>query len=333
LRGEVDTGSGAARAAAPPRTHEASSGMPPCDPSSPGGGDGGPAAEDRFTGVRYEPYRASRRDEGGEVLRGRFARDGYLYLPGAFPQSLVDPLRDAFLAVLAPHIRWDVKLATPVLEGEPFFESDPLFDALYPRVQALEVLHRLFHTSVARGLMQLVAGSPVFVYPMKMARIASPRRIGFETPPHQDAYSHHAGPAMAGIWVALHDVKETMGRLALLPASHTRGVRPVYQARGVGGVQCEIYPDETCWHVGNVRAGDVIIFHSRTVHRAQPNTDAQRVRLSVDTRFCTYGEPVFSTNLEPHHGCRIPGLTWEAVYRGWKQRDLRYYWHDYPALF
>jgi hypothetical protein len=316
-----------------PNGSSARVGEPRSEPSSPAGREDGREASDRFAGASYEPYRVSRREEDGEVLRHRFDVDGYLYFPAAFPPSLVEPLRDAFLTALAPHVVWDVQEKTPVLEGEPFFESDPLFDALYPRVQALEALHRLFHTRVAQHLMQIVAGVPVFVYPMKMARIATPRRLGFETPPHQDAYSHHAGPTMAGIWVALHDVDANMGRLALLPGSHTRGVRPVHRAQGVGGVQCEIYPDETRWHVANVRAGDAIIFHSQTVHRAQPNSDARRVRLSVDTRFCDYGAPVFSTNLEPHHGCRIPGLDWDFVYRDWAQEDLRYYWRDYPALF
>jgi hypothetical protein len=324
---------GASHTGAAPNSREARGGESPSDSRGPVGSDIGLAASDRFAAARYEPYRVSRREEGGDLLRHRFAADGYLYLPAAFPPSLVEPLRDAFLTALAPHVLWDAQEKRPVLEGEPFFESDPLFDALYPRVQALEALHRLFHTDVARDLMQIVAGEPVFVYPMKMARIATPRRLGFETPPHQDAYSHHAGPTMAGIWVALHDVDASMGRLALLPGSHTRGVRPVHRAQGVGGVQCEIYPDETCWHVANVGAGDVIIFHSQTVHRAQPNTDARRVRLSVDTRFCDYGAPVFSTNLEPHHGCRIPGLSWETVYRGWQRRDLQYYWRDYPALY
>ncbi|WP_439102067.1 phytanoyl-CoA dioxygenase family protein [Congregibacter sp.] len=290
----------------------------------------GPAAD--FRAAVYAPFTRSRFDEPPEDLQARFHQEGYLYLPRAL-SSVVEPLLNDMLAVLAPHIHWDQTLATPVLAGEPFFESDPLWDAVYPEVQALESLHRLFHDEEAQRLMTLVAGEETFVYPMKMARIAAPRKIGFETPPHQDAFSHHAGPTMAGIWVALHDAEESMGRLTILPGSHERGVRPVFEARGVGGVQCEIYPDETLWHVSDVSAGDVIIFHSQTVHRAQPNLDGQRVRLSVDTRFCDYGAPVFATNLEPHHGWRIPRLDWEYVYRHWRSNDLHYYWRDYPALF
>lgn len=286
-----------------------------------------------FSAATYAPYVTSQLHEAPAELKRRFARDGYLYLPRAIDSQITEPLRDALLGELEPNIIWNSALNSPVLQGEPFFESDPLWDELYPEIQALEELHALFHRPEVVRLMNCVAGETVFVYPMKMARISAPRKLGFETPPHQDAFSHHAGPTMAGIWIALHDADRAMGRLTLLPGSHTRGVRPVHEARGVGGVQCEIYADETLWHVSDVEAGDVILFHSQTVHRAQPNTDPARVRLSVDTRFCDYGAPVFSTNLEPHHGWRIPRLDWEYVYRGFSNSRLKYYWRDYPALF
>jgi ectoine hydroxylase-related dioxygenase (phytanoyl-CoA dioxygenase family) len=181
--------------------------------------------------------------------------------------------------------------------------------------------------------MELVVGKEAFVYPMKMARISTPGRIGYETPPHQDAHSHHAGPTMAGFWVALHPVNEAMGRVKVLPKSHERGVRPVFKTQGVGGVQCEIYDDENVWHVSNFEAGDVLIFHSCTVHKAEPNTTTDTVRISVDTRFCDHGAPVFSTNLDPHHGWRIAGLDWPAIYSQWQETQYQYYWKDYPNLF
>ncbi len=137
---------------------------------------------------------------------------------------------------------------------------------------------------------------------------------------------------MAGIWVALHDVSAGMGRLQLLPGSHKQGVRKVLQAEGVGGVQCEIFPEENQWHVSDVGQGDVILFHACCVHRAEPNTSENAVRVSVDTRFCDYGAPVFVSNLEPHHGWRIQTLDWSAIYADWHDTGLQYYWRDYPNL-
>lgn len=279
-----------------------------------------------------QPFVVSHAQEDLQVLRERFAQWGYLYIKQYVPLAACENLLGSLLSAATPHIGRRGSLA-PHLQAEPFFETDPAWDEIYPKIQALESFHSFFHQQHLLELMEIVSGREVFVYPMKMARISTPGKIGYETPPHQDAHSHHAGPTMAGFWVALHDVTAAMGRVKVLPKSHERGVRPVFRTQGVGGVQCEIYPDETCWHVSDFEAGDVLIFHSCTVHKAEPNTTADTVRISVDTRFCDHGAPVFSTNLEPHHGWRIPGLDWAAIYRNWKEPSLQYYWRDYPNLF
>jgi len=279
-----------------------------------------------------QPLLVSRADENPQTLRERFAQWGYLYIKQYVPVAECESLLNALLQETAPHICRD-GTQPPRLQGQPFFETDPAWDEIYPKIQALEAFHSFFHQPHVLNLMETVTGKTPFVYPMKMARISTPGKIGFETPPHQDAHSHHAGPTMAGFWVALHDVAESMGRVKVLPGSHKRGVRPIFSTPGVGGVQCEIYDDETTWHVSNFDAGDVLIFHSCAVHKAEPNTTSDTVRMSIDTRFCDHGAPVFSTNLEPHHGWRIEGLDWPSIYRGWQDTQYQYYWRDYPNLF
>ena len=278
------------------------------------------------------PYVVSSLSEDTRVLRERFNDWGYLYIKRYIPPADCERLLDAVLLACDPYIRGNAS-SSPHLEGEPFFETDPVWDEIYPKIQSLEAFHTFFHQQHVLNLMEIVTGAPVFVYPMKMARISTPGKIGFETPPHQDAHSHHAGPTMAGFWVPLHDVSEPMGRVKVLPKSHKLGVRPVFNTQGVGGVQCEIYENETTWHVSDVEAGDVLIFHSCTVHRAEPNTTSEAVRISVDTRFCDHGAAVFSTNLDPHHGWRIAGLDWPSIYSGWQNSQYQYYWRDYPGLF
>lgn len=280
-----------------------------------------------------QPLIVSRCDEDPAALRARFQDWGYLYFKRYVAADPCRRLLQDLVRELAPHVALDANSGLPVLAGTPFVETDALWDALYPKIQALQSFHGFFHDAAIRHLMQIVSGSDVFVYPMKMARISTPGKIGYETPPHQDARSHAAGPTMAGIWIALHDIATEMGRLKILPRSHTRGVRPVHESAGVGNVQCEIYPEETVWHVSDVEQGDVIIFHSCCVHGAQPNTSPQNVRMSVDTRFCDYGAPVSRINLHPHHGWRIAGLDWPAVYKNWSRQDLQYYWQDYPKLW
>lgn len=278
-----------------------------------------------------QPYIESRVDETPAMLRARFQEYGYLFFKRYLPQPQCDAMLEGLLECAAPHI--GSVDGSPTLDCSPFSESDPLWDEIYPKIQSLESFHSIFHHGPLFDLMGIVTNAPVFVYPMKMARISTPGKLGYETPPHQDAHSHHAGPTMAGIWVALHDIRDDMGRVKVLAKSHLRGVRPVHQTQGVGGVACEIYPEETTWHVSDYSAGDVLIFHSCTVHKAEPNRSQNDVRMSIDTRFCDYGAPVYSTNLEPHHGWRIDSLDWDFIYRNWKDEALQYYWQDYPALF
>ncbi|MFT5483160.1 MAG: ectoine hydroxylase-related dioxygenase (phytanoyl-CoA dioxygenase family) [Halieaceae bacterium] len=289
---------------------------------------------DSSTIVRAEqnsPLVISKVDEDRKVLKARFDQYGYLYFQRAIAVAKCANLLHSFLDQLDPHIVYSEATGQPVLHGEPFFETDPVWDVVYPKMQSLYEFHNFFHDDDALELMRVVCAEDIFVYPMKMGRIASPRKIGYETPPHQDAHSHQAGPSMAGFWVALHDVKQGMGRLKMLPGSHKKGVRDVFEATGVGGVQCEIFDAETTWHVSDVAQGDVIIFHSCCVHKAEPNTTEDSVRISIDTRFCDYGESVFATNFEPHHGWRIDGFDWESIYASWTDQGLKYYWRDYKT--
>jgi len=279
------------------------------------------------------PFVTSHAGEDPQVLRNRFAEWGYLYLKSFVDSARCEAQLEEILQATSPHVVRPRGSVLPQLVGDPFYETDAIWDEVYPKVQSLESFHSFFHQPDLLELMQQVVNDNVFVYPIKMARISTPRKIGYETPPHQDAYSHHAGPTMAGIWVALHDISEAMGRVKVLPKSHLGGVRKVFQAEGVGGVQCEIYPNETQWHVSDFEQGDILIFHSCTVHRAEPNLTQNTARISIDTRFCDYGAPVFSTNLEPHHGWRIDRLGWESIYEGWNNPDLKYYWKTYPNLF
>ncbi|MBE9538924.1 MAG: phytanoyl-CoA dioxygenase family protein [Proteobacteria bacterium] len=275
----------------------------------------------------------SDKNEEPEILRARFQDLGYLFFKKYIAEEKCNSMLHSFLDEISPYLTYDKDAKCPVYNGTPFSETDPQWDEVYPKMQALEEFHHFFHEDDVLDLMRTVSGTEVFVYPIKMARISTPGKLGYETPPHQDAHSHHAGPTMAGIWVALHDVTLQMGRVKVLPGSHKQGVRRVFEAEGVGGVQCEIFPDETTWHVSDFEKGDVLIFHSCCIHKAEPNTGDRLARISVDTRFCDFGAPVFFTNLEPHHSWRIEELNWDYIYRNWQSEKLQRYWQDYPNLF
>ena len=145
-------------------------------------------------------------NEAPDILRSRFQEWGYLYFKQyVAPEKCASLLKD-ILSRLSPYVSMDESRQLPILTGEGFVETDAVWDEVYPKIQALESFHGFFHDAELLELMRTVSNSEVFVYPMKMARISTPKKLGYETPPHQDARSHVAPSSMAGIWVALHDV-------------------------------------------------------------------------------------------------------------------------------
>ena len=245
----------------------------------------------------------SDKNEDLDTLRERFQQYGYLHFKRFVEEQECEALLDDILGHCAPYIQLDQEDQRPILKGDPFFESDSTWNEIYPKIQSLENFHQFFHQPDVLQLMETLSGAKPFVYPMKMARISTPKKIGYETPPHQDAHSHQAGDTMAGMWIALQDINENLGRLKLLPYSHKRGVRNVFTADGC------------------------------CVHKAEPNRSEDTVRFSVDTRFCDYGAPTFISNFEPHYGSHIEGHNWESIYKDWKSKELQYYWRDYPGIF
>jgi len=76
--------------------------------------------------------------------------------------------------------------------------------------------------------------------------------------------------------------------------------------------------------------GNVLIFHSLTVHAATPNTSAQ-LRISMDCRFQDARRSVNPANFV------FPGSSneksWETIYAGWPSEELKYFWKTMPLLF
>jgi hypothetical protein len=70
-----------------------------------------------------------------------------------------------------------------------------------------------------------------------------------------------------------------------------------------------------------MRAGDVLVFHSLTVHKGIPNR-SDRLRMSIDCRFQRVRDPFNPDNANPDG----QPLSWEQVYGGWRSDALQYYW-------
>ena len=158
--------------------------------------------------------------------------------------------------------------------------------------------------------------SPAFIFPTNLEQT---------TPPHQDFVLIQGTPDVWTTWLPLGDCPHRMGGLSVLTGSHKKGVLPVSRALGAGGLRAHFEKIGGEWVSSPFEAGDVLFFHSHTVHRGLPNLSGNRIRLSVDFRYQRASEPVMDKVLTPHQN----RLSWEEVYRGWKSTKYQYHWKQY----
>ena len=126
-------------------------------------------------------------------------------------------------------------------------------------------------------------------------------------------------------WIPLHDCPISVGPLQIMKGSHRLGFQQHYDEN----LHVPEIPREATigdWVGGQVNAGDVLFFHSLTVHAAAPNR-SQQLRISLDCRFQDYCRELNPANLA---FAGESGKSWEKTYAGWHSDDLKYYWKALP---
>jgi ectoine hydroxylase-related dioxygenase (phytanoyl-CoA dioxygenase family) len=257
-------------------------------------------------------------------LRDRMADDGYLFLPGLLNSSAVATTRADILDICR-EAGWLAggNVSAAVVPSAACEPPDPRYYEVYRRVVSLESYNSLPHDpalfAVARALLDEVE---VLLRPARLARLVFPQPGLGATPPHQD-FPHEQGTYDAyTAWLPLGRVDRPLGGLAVWPGSHRNGVVEHGFVYGTGGLGIHTGQMAPRWLSADFQAGDVVLFHSLTVHGALPNRTADGLRISADVRFQRACDPVAPHMLQPSGG----QLTWEDVYAAWKSDDLKYYW-------
>jgi hypothetical protein len=112
--------------------------------------------------------------------------------------------------------------------------------------------------------------------------------------------------------------------LQIAAGSHTNGVYDFDIAGGAGGIEIKD-PLEGRWVSADFAVGDVLLFHSMSVHKGLPNR-SDKLRMSMDVRYQLVREPFNIDNANPDG----QPLSWQEVYAGWRSDALKYYWQRLP---
>ncbi|MFD0670946.1 phytanoyl-CoA dioxygenase family protein [Cohnella sp. GCM10027633] len=267
-----------------------------------------------------------------EQLRATAEQDGMLFFRGLIPRERVLQVRREILSILNSYgildERAELMDGMADIEAVNRYSDDDLkwngvgvTQDMYRDIQKLEAFHALAHSPEVKAMFAKLFNDVPFPHPRHIGRIMLPHRDAKITPSHQD-FLHIQGAANTWTcWIPLGDVSRSLGGLTVLKGSHKSGLLGVTNAPGAGGLETILCGLNYEWETIDFEAGDVLTFHSHTVHKSTPNLVAGKIRLSCDYRYQPISEVIEGASLKPHGP-----YEWDDLYEGWTSEDLKYYW-------
>ncbi|HEX5283621.1 MAG TPA: phytanoyl-CoA dioxygenase family protein [Bryocella sp.] len=263
------------------------------------------------------------------ILKKALAGKGYALIRQLIPASDVQAVLGDVTDVLC-RAGWlrpgSFPLDRTPVEGVAYGDPDPVFKKTYQEVFNLELFHALPHNPALKSLMAMIVGDHVLVHPKPIGRLIFPSCERLVTRAHQDYEFMGGDPEFYTAWIPLHDCPVESGSLRILEGSHRYGI----QKHKTENLHVPEIPLDAVtgddWVQGQVNAGDVLIFHSLTVHAAAPNI-SDRMRISLDCRFQDSRRTLNPSNLV---FAGESGKSWEKTYAGWHSDTLQYYWRRLP---
>ncbi len=263
----------------------------------------------------------------GAALGARMRRDGYLFLRGVLPTDTVRALQAQVGAIArdAGWLRGDTPVEDAIADPAGFcVDPDPTYLATLRRINRLEDYHALKHHPALLGLFERMLDGPVFPHPRVLMRNIFPAREAYTTKAHQDFPNVQGTTEVFTAWFPLIDCPMDVGPLQIATGTHSGTVYDFDIGAGAGGIEITD-PLEGRWVSGPFAVGDVLIFHSMTVHKGVPNR-SDRLRMSMDVRYQRVSEPFNPDNANADG----QPLSWDDIYAGWTSDALKYYWRRLP---
>ncbi|MCK5104065.1 MAG: phytanoyl-CoA dioxygenase family protein [Cyclobacteriaceae bacterium] len=210
-----------------------------------------------------------------ENYKKSFDEQGYIAVKGFLNQEEVKEL-------IRETNRLVKEVVPTIPESEVYYEDKGNPETL-KQIQRLDnyddYFKKLANSEKVVGLAELTLGGPVFLKNIQYFNKIP--RIGKETPAHQDGYYFKIKPQEAvTMWLSLGDADAENGAVCYIPGSQKKGMRDHGQtallgfAQGISDWSDEDTNAEIQMEAG---AGDILVHHSLTIHRANPNkSDRQR---------------------------------------------------------
>ena len=239
-----------------------------------------------------------------EALRRSLDHSGYLFLRSVLNRERLLRVRQEILELCREHGWLDscAPLLDGVYSGVPFPDYNREYMPMYRMLLRLESFNRLARTSELMDLFANLLQGKVLCHPRVIARVSFPMNYAFTTQPHQDFHYIRGTTETYTAWIPAGDCPHELGGLALAEGSHRLGYLPHDPAVGAGGRGIQTSKLKVRWLAADFRQGDVLIFHSHTIHGALENHSPDRLRLSLDYRYQLAANEIHPDSLKPHGG-------------------------------
>ena len=210
----------------------------------------------------------------------QYQDDGFLVIPEFLSATKLDEVRQRMA-----HFIDDI---VPTMKREEVFYEDVNDPQTLKQLQNMGTHDSYFGEMFTSGALVDLAHQLLNdeVVPKNIQYFCKPPGVGRATPPHQDGYYFMLEPCLAiTMWLALDDIDEENGCVRYVRGSHRRGLRHHARTETLGFSQGIVdFPTEADRRdefVARAAAGDLIVHHAMTIHRADANHSATRLRRAL----------------------------------------------------
>lgn len=251
------------------------------------------------------PFIRTDKDADASALRGAMNETGYLFFRGLLPAEDVLSVRRDVLQ-LCSEAGW-LDSSRDIIDGiaapghAPLREGMPEYTEVYRKILKTQSFFDFPTNPLLMNIARQLLDGDVLVHPRRIGRVTFPHLESATTPAHQDHFYIRGAVETYSCWIPLGDCPMELGGLAVLPGSQEQGfLDHSIKSSGVGGSGVPIEESETQWHSNDFAAGDVLFFHSYTIHKALPNQTDDRLRVSTDNRYQRAQDDIAPGSLKPH---------------------------------
>lgn len=215
-----------------------------------------------------------------QTLRNEFREDGYVFLPGFLHQQEIQ--------TVCEKVDDFIEHKVSSMPSEQVYYEDKSDRRTLKQLQQLFAYDGFFREMMFESRFERLASILLedAVVGKNLQYFNKPPRIGKSTPAHQDGYFFMLNPPEAvTMWMALETVDEETGCVRYVRGSHQKGMRPHAPTQTLGFSQgiSDFGTEEDLENEVHfpAKAGDLLVHHALTIHRADGNRSTTRTRQAL----------------------------------------------------